>query len=162
TEGLIDLLIDLVPAEIVREEMAAIFLRPVVSQVNHRADVRVAAIDGITAARARATGAMIVTRGREQVVAELRERFGRIRDNEWRIVPVHLVPELAALQDVGGRAFAVVAAAVRHEKLAVFVIVETPGIAAAVRKDLELAPHRMIAPHAGAQLGPLRGRHAGR
>src|SRR5262249_45486036 len=60
------------------------------------------------------------------------------------------------------RAFAPVTTAMRHEKLAVFVVVETPRIAAAVRKDLEFVPHWMIAPHPGAQFRALRRLHAGR
>ena len=43
----------------------------------------------------------------------------------------------------------------RHEKMAGFVEIEAPLIAAAVGENLKLVPHRMIAPDAGMQLDAL-------
>src|SRR5688572_33164879 len=118
------------------------------------------AVNRIAAAYARATGTVIVTRGREQVISELRKFLRRIGGDERRVVRVHLIPELPALNHMRRRAFAPVAAAVRHEKLAVLVVVETPRIAAAVREDFKLMTNRMITPHTGAQLRTFFRGHA--
>ena len=159
-EPAVNLVIDLVPAEVVGEEMAAVPVGPVVAKVNHRADVRVASVDFVAARFARATGAVIVARRSEQVVAEPGEILGRIRDDKGRVVCVGLVPIVAALDHVGGAAKAPIAAAVSHENLAALVVIEAPLIAAAVREHLELSPHRMIPPHARAQFDALIVRRA--
>ncbi|PYM10725.1 MAG: hypothetical protein DME18_15705 [Verrucomicrobia bacterium] len=60
-EAIVDLMIDLVAAEVVGEKVAAEFVRPVVAEIDHGADVRVAAVDRVAAGLARAPGAVIVT-----------------------------------------------------------------------------------------------------
>ena len=157
----VDLMIDLVPAEIVCEEMAAIFSRPIVAEINHGAGVRMPAVNRVAPARSRAAGAVIVTCRRQQVIAEVRKFFWRSSDDEWRVVRVYLVPKLSALNYVRRRATSPVAAAMRDEKLAMLVVIESPRIASTVREDFKFAPHGMIAPDARAQFGAFVRRHAG-
>src|SRR5204862_2678299 len=51
------------------------------------------------------------------------------------------------------RSHAPIAAAVRHENLSPLVVIEAPLVAAAMGEYLELAPHRVITPHARAEFG---------
>ena len=60
--ALIALMVDLVAMQIEREQMVAVDLRPVVAEVNHRADVRVAAVDRVAAGLARAARTAVVAR----------------------------------------------------------------------------------------------------
>ena len=56
------LMIELLTEEIEREEMVAIDLGPVVTEIDHGADVRVTAIDCTTTGLARTAFAVVVTR----------------------------------------------------------------------------------------------------
>src|SRR6185437_6914895 len=126
-----------------------IFVGPIIAQINHRADVGMTAIDRVAATHAGPAGAMIIAGRSKQVIAELREFLWRGRDDDRRIIRIHLVPELTALDDVRGETASPIAAAMRHEQLAVLIVIEPPGTAAAMGKNLELAPHRVVAPNAG-------------
>src|SRR4051812_34968541 len=110
-----------------------------------------AAVDGVCSASACAACAVIVTRAGEKIILEFGKFARRISQNVGRVVRVGLVPKLRALDDVRDPSPAPIAAAVRHEKLAVFVIVEAPWIAAAVREDFEFVTNRMVTPNAGAK-----------
>src|SRR6266571_4603939 len=138
TEPLVDLLIDLVAMEIVGEKAAAEFGRPIVAQINHRADVRVTAVDQVAAGFARAAGSMIVPRRRQEVIAETGKVLGRIRDDERRVVRIRLIPKMTAMNDVSRQSHAPIAAAVRHENLSALVVIEAPLVAAAVGEYFEL------------------------
>src|SRR2546422_11350994 len=119
-------MIDRVPAEIVCEQMAAKFGGPIVCEINHRAGVRMPTVNRVTPARSCSAGAVVVTCRRQQVIAEVRKFLWWSRDDEWRVVRVYLVPKLAALDYVCRRAASPVAAAMRHEKLAMLIVIESP------------------------------------
>src|SRR2546425_3370870 len=99
---------------------------------------------------------MIISRRREEVIAETGKILGRIRDDEGRVVRIRLIPKMTALNDVSRRSPAPIAAAVRHEYLSALVIIEAPLVAAAVGEYLEMAAHRVITPHARAEFDALR------
>lgn len=149
----IDLLVDLVAVEIVREEATAIFGGPIVTVINHGADVGMAAVNGIAAALPCPTGAVVVTGGGEKVIAEFGEIAGRVGDDEVGIICVGLVPKDTALNDMGGAAATPVAAAMGHKNLAVLVVIEPPLVAAAFGEDFEFVANGMIAPDTGAEFG---------
>src|SRR5688500_5810181 len=112
-----------------------------------------ASVDRIAAGLPCSTGAVVVTGGGEKVIAEAGEIARRFGDDEVGIIRIGLVPENAALNDMGGAAAAPVAAAMRHEDLAVLVVIEAPLVAAAVGEDFEFVADGMIAPDAGAEFG---------
>src|SRR5262245_11179648 len=114
------------------------------------------AVNGVTARRTRATSAVVIARGSEQVVAEAGKVRRRIGNDERGVVRVGLVPEVSALKDMRCAAASPITAAMRHEKLAVLVVIQAPLVAAAVREHFELVPHGMIPPHARSQFDPLR------
>src|SRR5438445_8628218 len=118
-------MIDLVPAEIVCEQVAAIFGGPIVPEINHRAGVRMPTVNRVAPARSRAAGAVVVTCRRQQVIAEVRNFLWWSGDDEWRVVRVYLVPELSALNHMRRRAASPVAAAMGHEKLAMLIVIES-------------------------------------
>src|SRR5690606_12285063 len=91
--------------------------------------------------------------GSEEIIAEAGEIARRFGDDEVGIICVGLVPEHAALDDVGGAAAAPVAAAMGHEDLAVLVVIEAPLVAAAFGEDFEFVANGMITPDAGAEFG---------
>ena len=57
---------------------------------------------------------------------------------------IDLVPVMSTLHHMSRWSLAPITAAVRHEQLAVLVVIESPLIAAAVGEDLELMPGRMV------------------
>ncbi len=71
----VDLLIDLVAVEIVGEEVIAIGFRPVVAEIDHGADVRVAAVNSSRARLARSAFAAVVASGSHQEVLQLRREI---------------------------------------------------------------------------------------
>ena len=115
--------------------------------------MRVPAINCVGAALASATSAMIMTRRGEEIILEVGKFFERIRDDKRRIVRIGLIPIMAALNHVRDAAASPITAAVRHEELPALIVIKAPLIAAALGKNFELMAHRMVAPHAGAQLG---------
>ena len=123
-----------------REQPPAIFRRPVVAEIDHRADVRVAAAERIRRAVARLAP---VLRGVEVPVIRalvdepvgVRIRIERVRPDEVR--PGHRVPEMPVHR-------------VHVEKFAVLIPVVPPRIRIAARDRLEGAPPRVIPPHAAA------------
>ena len=68
---------------------------------------------------------------------------------------------MAVANGVRGAAFAKETAAVRHEEVAVAVVVEPPLVAAAMAEDFKLMPHRVVAPNACVEFDALRFRRAG-
>src|SRR5262249_46784689 len=130
-------------------------LGPVVSAVDHRPHMRMAAIDGT---RSRLAGApltaVIACRGR-QIVLEMRDAArSRVGNKVW-IVRIGLIPEMAIADHAGRSTASPIAAAVCHEELADFVEGEPPLVAAAVREDFKFPLHRMITPDTGAESRPL-------
>src|SRR5262249_37072972 len=116
-------MIDLVATEIVGKEVTAEFVWPVVAEINHRTDVRMTAIDGITTRFAGAASAVIVTRRGEQVVAEAGKIRRRVGHDEWCVVRVGLVPIMPALNHVRGATAAPIAATVCHKELTALIMV---------------------------------------
>ena len=141
------LVIELMPVEIVGEKMVAVGVGPVVAEVNHRADMRVAAVDGGAAGFACAAFAAVVARGSHQVIFQLRRKVRSAIGNERRVAVVRLVPIVTVAHHVARATAAKEAAAMRHEEVAHAVEIEAPLIAPAGRKDFELMTRRMIAPH---------------
>ena len=64
----IDLMVELVAVKIVSEEMIAIEVGPVIAEVDHGADMRMAAVDRRGAGLAGAAFAAVVARGSQQIV----------------------------------------------------------------------------------------------
>src|SRR4030095_6927197 len=155
TPATVDLLVDLMTVEVVSEQVVAELIGPVVTQVNHRTDVGVSPLDRIAARFARASRSMIIPGRGQKVISEPGE-FGRwFRHNERGVVGVGLVPEVSPLNHVGGPAASPVAAAMGHEQLSAFVMIETPRVASTMREDLDIVTDRMITPHPGPEFMAL-------
>ena len=155
------LLVDLLAVQVEREEILAVDLGPVVAEVDHRADVRVAAVDRRRAGLAGAALAAVVARGRRHEILQVRREVGAVVRHEGRVIGVGLVPEVRIADDLRRATAAVETAAVRDEEMAGLVEVDAPLVAAAGGEDLELVAHGMIAPDAGAQRDALGVRRAG-
>src|SRR5215204_2274621 len=112
-------MVDLMAMKIMGEQVASKFVGPVVSQINHCAHVRVAAINRIASHRACTAGAVIVAGGSQKKISHPRVVLWRIGHDEWWIVRVGLVPIMPALDDVSCRPPSPVASTVRHEDLSV-------------------------------------------
>ena len=145
----IHLVVQLVTVEVVREEVVAVGVGPVVAEVNHRADMRVAAVDRGRARFAGAAFAAVVARGGEEEVFQLGRKVGAAVRDERRKVAVALIPIVAVADDIGRATAAVEAAAVRHEEVAHAVEIEAPLVAAAGGEDLEFVAHGVITPDRG-------------
>src|SRR5690242_10225407 len=91
-ERSVDLLIDLVTSQVVGEQVAAVFVRPIIAVIKHGADVGMAAINRIRPASARAASTVVVPGRGEQIIAEAWIILWWVRDDEWRVIRVRLVP----------------------------------------------------------------------
>ena len=136
-------------------KLIAIDGRPVVPQVDHRADVRMSAVDGGRAGLSSAAFAAVVFRRRGQIVHQVRNLLGGGIADERCVFRIRLIPEVTVANHIGGAAAAPIAAAMGHEQMAHVVEIESPLVAAAVGKDLEFVPHRMITPDTGPEHGAL-------
>src|SRR5688500_11631081 len=112
----------LVAAEIVGEKVAAVCVRPVVTEVEHRAHVGMAAVNGVGAFFPSSPGAVVVSGGGQEIIAETGIVARRVGNDMRRVVGVGLVPEDAALDNMGDAAAAKVAPAMGHEDCAVLVV----------------------------------------
>ena len=120
-----------------------------------------AAEDGGGAGFACAAFAAVVEGGGWEVVAEMGCEVGSGAGDEGSVAVVSLIPEVAVADDAGGAAAAEETAAVGHEEVAEFVVVETPLVAAAAGEDFEGAGDRVEAPDPGVEGRAAIGGRAG-
>ena len=146
TFATVDLVVDLVTVQVVCEQVVAVGVGPVVSQIQHGAHVRVATVDGAGSGFSCAAFPVAVTSRSQQVVAKEGVTGWRGPGNKVGVVAIGLVPIMPALNDVCRGTASPVAATVCHEELAEFVEVQAPLIAAAVGKHFELVTHGMVPP----------------
>ena len=144
--------VDAPPVDVIHKNIAAIFGRPIVAQINHRAAVRVAAAGHILLRRAdpctngfRVRKMQMIGNGGNAFIGILAGR------------PVALGIVKRALDDVKEMRVHAVA----HEGVAEIVPVDAPRVGGANGEGLPHMPHRMIPPHAALEAPPFGLRRAG-
>ena len=140
----VDLMVYLMTVQVVSKQMIAVFGRPVVSQIDHRANMRVPAVKDFRSAFSRSTFAVAIACRRQHKVPHGTDAGHRIRRNEWSVAIIELSPIVSSLNHVCGRASSPVTATMRHEQLPVIVEVEPPLIAAAMCEHFEFVSSRMV------------------
>src|SRR5205085_8150284 len=126
--------------DVVREDGAAVFFGPGPALIDHAAGVGVAAAERVGL---QAVAVVPLVAG---VVAMVGDRLDVVVG-----VGVEVLAGLPLVAGAGNDVKDVRDYAGGGEEVAVLVVVEAPGVARAVGKDLELVPHRMIAPDAGVK-----------
>ena len=145
-----DFLVRAAAVQIDGEQMAAVFRRPVIAEINHHPYVRVATAEGVRsfAAGFRPTLLRVEVPVVRVLVDErvgARVRIDRVRTDEVRAGEV--VPEMAVDR-------------VDEEQLAVLVPIVSPWVGGTAAQDLEDLSLRVITPHRAAHGNAFLGRRA--
>jgi hypothetical protein len=146
TAALVDLVIELVAEEVVGEEVVSVGVGPVVSEIDHGADVAMSAVDCVAAGFSGTACAAVVLGCGGQVVFEVRREIGSAVGEEGGVVVIGLVPEVAVTDHVSGSAAAPEAAAMGHEQVSVAIEIEPPLIASPVREQFEFVSCWVVTP----------------